>query len=278
MKSVVRANRFILFLFLYQIFIGVLTAKINLGNFLGQLIYTFVPIIFYFCLSHKKVDEVISFQSISKKNFGLLILFALAVQPVMSLVSFISTSISKNYVGDMMPIIFSKPLWLVFIIYAVFPAISEEIIFRGIFFSGYKKIEFRKAIFINGIVFGAMHLNLQQFLYAFIMGIIFCILVYHTQSIFSSIIVHLIFNCTQIIMGYISYKNLFPVYIMQIGISEIFYYVSMAIIFLRISVYIFYLIIRNCETVADRKISVENFLTPSLIIFLAFSFFIMILH
>ena len=53
---------------------------------------------------------------------------------------------------------------------------------------------------MSGLYFGLMHLDGQQFLYAFAMGIVFCYMVYKTNSIFSSIISHFTINSSQTLL------------------------------------------------------------------------------
>jgi len=78
---------------------------------------------------------------------------------------------------------------------AVTPGICEEVFFRGLMFSGYEeKMSPTKAILITGLFFGLFHFNIQNLLLPTFLGIIFAWLVYTTNSIYSSIIAHGLFN------------------------------------------------------------------------------------
>ena len=52
----------------------------------------------------------------------------------------------------------------------------------------------KKAILFSGILFGLFHMNFNQCAYAFLIGVLFAILVEITDSIVSTIIVHFVFN------------------------------------------------------------------------------------
>lgn len=280
MNDTKRANKFIFFLLLYQVFISLIINKISSQNFYlvyNQLISLFIPIVFYFVLSKKKISDVLQIKKISKKNLCLIFLLAITIQPVMSFFSFLTSIFFENHTQDLIPILFSKPMWIIFLSSAILPALFEEIIFRGIFFSEYKNIEPKKSFFINGLIFGAMHLNFQQFLYAMIMGIIFCTVVYFTQSIFSSILMHFVFNSTQILFAYISINNKFGTFWTQMFefTDSIFVCLVLTLFFFVISILLLDCIIKNCKRTDNEIYNNEKILTLPLFLYLAFTFFIM---
>ena len=88
----------------------------------------------------------------------------------------------------------------IFIIGCCFPAITEEITIRGIVLSGYDNKNIYVACIASGLLFGIMHLDPQQFLYATVLGFILALVVRITNSIFASAIIHFIINGTSITM------------------------------------------------------------------------------
>lgn len=282
------ANKFIFGLLIYQIFISIIINLLSKSNFYfvySQLLSLLVPIVFYFFITKQKISDVLQIKKINAKNLFLLILLAFSIQPVMAFFSLVSSMFAENPTQNLIPIMLSKPLWLIILSSAILPAVFEEIVFRGIIFSGYKKIEWRKSFFINGLIFAAMHLNFQQFLYAMLMGIVFCTLVFYTQSIFSSILVHFIFNATQIIKTYLSVNSLMPTTIknfsQKIFLSHmshnqtIFIYGIIALIFLPISFLLLNFIIKDCKIEHNKNEGKEKILTLPLILYFSFAFFIM---
>lgn len=83
----------------------------------------------------------------------------------------------------------------------IFAPIIEEVIFRGLILTELKKItSIPAAIIIQGVVFGLYHGNLQQAIYASVLGIVLGYVCIKTGSLFCSILVHIFFNTTSLLM------------------------------------------------------------------------------
>ena len=96
------------------------------------------------------------------------------------------------------------PLLLVFFVGILAP-VCEEVVFRGAIFSGLKKEgNIFKAVFASGLLFGLLHMNINQASYAFVIGVLLGFLVEATGSIFSSILFHVLINSSNAIMMIIS--------------------------------------------------------------------------
>ncbi|MCR5791567.1 MAG: CPBP family intramembrane metalloprotease [Lachnospiraceae bacterium] len=82
------------------------------------------------------------------------------------------------------------------IIYVVFLGpVAEELVFRGVTFRYFQKImPFMWANIVQAALFGFMHMNLVQGLYAFGIGLVFGLLVYKKESIACSILLHMSIN------------------------------------------------------------------------------------
>lgn len=93
------------------------------------------------------------------------------------------------------------PFLVMTLFIAVLPAFIEEFLFRGMLFSTYKKSKMLPAIFLSAFLFGCMHLNLNQFVYAFALGIYLAFLVEATGSIFSSMLAHFTINFTGVLIN-----------------------------------------------------------------------------
>jgi len=82
----------------------------------------------------------------------------------------------------------------------------EEILFRGIIFTGLRrKFSFSVALILQALLFGLMHGNPWQFFYAYILGILLGLLVKWSRSIYPAIILHVVINSSAVI-----FNNLFP--------------------------------------------------------------------
>lgn len=87
---------------------------------------------------------------------------------------------------------------------AVLPAFCEEFANRGMLLFGFKKLGYKKAIILSGLLFGLMHLNIAQFGYAFVIGMFLGFLCIATGSIIPGMIIHFMNNALN---EYITFAN-----------------------------------------------------------------------
>ena len=74
------------------------------------------------------------------------------------------------------------------------PAVIEELLFRGVVFKSLKVHGQIIAIVISALLFAVYHLSLSQFIYQFILGLIFASVYNATGNLFYSMILHFINN------------------------------------------------------------------------------------
>ncbi|CAM2921313.1 CPBP family intramembrane glutamic endopeptidase [Hathewaya histolytica] len=73
--------------------------------------------------------------------------------------------------------------------------IFEEILFRGLVFDELRKSKkFKRALIIQAVLFGIMHGNSLQGLYAFALGITYGLIYAWTKSLYGSMLAHIVFN------------------------------------------------------------------------------------
>ena len=98
--------------------------------------------------------------------------------------------------------------FLIVVLYsAVLPAIFEEIAHRGLLLNAYKKYGIGKAMIVSGLMFGLMHLNIGQFFYASIVGVLLAFIVVVSDSIVPAIIVHFTNNFLNTYFDFASFNN-----------------------------------------------------------------------
>lgn len=207
-----RTNLFMLIMMIHQIILSFfwyyIVFYLNLG-FVGQMIATqvlifIIPAFIMAVIMKEPLKEIFSIHPLGWRNFLLIFLISIFIQPIMSLLSVLSSMLFPNVVSDIMMDTIVIPLPGMILAMAVMPAIGEELFFRGLIFSGYKNIEIKKACLMTGFFFGLMHLDGQQFFYAFAMGVIFCYFVYKTHSIFASMLSHFTINASQLLLSRIT--------------------------------------------------------------------------
>lgn len=114
--------------------------------------------------------------------------------PLLSFLNLFSSLFVPNAAAGLAEQMTGGPGWMNILFLAVIPAFSEEFVFRGVFFHGYRSHGFWKAALMSGLIFGLMHLNFNQFSYGFVLGVIFAAVVEASGSIYASMAIHFLIN------------------------------------------------------------------------------------
>ncbi len=82
--------------------------------------------------------------------------------------------------------------------------ILEEIIFRGLILSRLKKaMPVTVAVIISSLFFALVHGQILWMSYAFLLGIVFCVVAIKTKSILSTILLHFVFNGLSVLLSFV---------------------------------------------------------------------------
>lgn len=171
----------------------------NASIIFGQAVIAIPGIIFIIGTKGEVLKEM-EFRRIGFVNTLLLVVLTYCMLPVISLVNAISMMFAKNYVSEQLDSMSSNSFLLNIFLVAVLPAFIEEFTFRGIIYNGFKQSTIKRAMLASALMFGLFHMNINQFCYAFLMGIAFTILREATGSMHSSMLVHFIFNANSVVM------------------------------------------------------------------------------
>ncbi len=190
-----------IFMILYGIF-GIFIAQIfGSGSFItliiSQIVVFIIPFMLYFFISGDSVKDMFKIKKISIANIIIIALISIFIQPILMAISSISSYFFGSSTTDYVSSMKDMPIYMIVLTTAVFPAIMEELTYRGIVFSNLRNKSITKACVFTGLLFGMAHLNGEQFFYAFFMGAVLSYFVYKTGSIFSSIVSHFTINFTQ---------------------------------------------------------------------------------
>lgn len=165
-----------------------------------------VPTIIYFFITKLPVKKTLQPNGLSLPVIMIIFLIGILVYPMSLFLGNLSQLFFHNYLQDAFVSMQSMSLIGFIATIAVTPAICEELTMRGVLFSGYKKIDIKKAALMNGLFFGIIHLNLQQFFYAFVIGVIFTYMVDATKSLYSSMIAHFTCNGISALISYFAMR------------------------------------------------------------------------
>jgi sodium transport system permease protein len=86
------------------------------------------------------------------------------------------------------------PLWVVWLVVAVTPALCEELFFRGLVLSGLRRLGPWPAILACALLFGLAHSSVYRLIPTFFIGLLLSWLVWRTGSIWTGVIAHALNN------------------------------------------------------------------------------------
>ncbi len=175
---------------------------------LPQLLLLIVPTLVYFIITKKPLKETLRLNAIGIRTIVIVIAIGFLSQPIAMFLSFITQFIFPNRISQVVASLNEIPLIIRVGVIALVPAICEEITMRGVVLAGYNNISIKKSAVMTGVFFGMLHLDGNQLLYAFVLGIVFAYLVRITNSIYSSMICHFVINASQVVLQEISTKLL----------------------------------------------------------------------
>ncbi|MCR5303035.1 MAG: CPBP family intramembrane metalloprotease [Lachnospiraceae bacterium] len=131
--------------------------------------------------------------------------YLLLLMPATSLINMISMMFTENTIESMEEEITAMPVWLtVFLIGVLGPAV-EEFVFRGVILQSYLRDRPGRfgPVFLSSLLFGLVHMNLNQALYAFFVGIALGMLCMITGSLIYPMVCHMLFNSIEAVMLYV---------------------------------------------------------------------------
>lgn len=170
------------------------TMPVHVSTVIFQFAFILLPAVLYVIFSKSSIKLSLRLNKLTKKSAVICLLIGLCSIPLVGTIGSLSELVFHNHIQDSVAMFPSMPLAAWLGILALTPTICEEIFMRGVVLSGYRNVSIKKAALMNGFLFGMFHMNLNQFVYTFILGIILTYTVSITNSIFSSMIIHFTFN------------------------------------------------------------------------------------
>ncbi len=273
-----KINRLLLGIFSLHIVIVVLMMffpeafqiGIILNLSLGEIIL-FVPTLVYLFFWNISRDNMpaketlwkrLHFNNVKPSTFLYALIFTWLSMPLTTLINAISMLFVDNTVVSLSEFMLEIPFPIMLFLMAVTPAFCEEVVFRGVVYGGYRK-DGKKfwAVILSGLMFGIMHMNLNQALYAFAIGILLALLFEATDSILTTMLFHFTYNAQSCCLMYLveaivpgTYSNMEN---LTTSPEELYMMISvylvLAAIFTPLAICMLYKIAKNENRVAQLK-------------------------
>ena len=208
-----KANRlFLSVVLLHFVLIAILIAGSQffsleiIGNLLVSQMVILAPALISLLFGKEKIKAGdLGFCKIKLSTVFLVAVYTLLCMPLITVVNAVSMLFVDNTVAMLSSDILAVPFPIALFMISMFGPFSEEFVFRGIIFNSYRKDgNTLGAILLSALVFGFMHMNLNQAGYAFVIGIALAFVMIATGSIWASVIMHFIINAQSVCLMYIS--------------------------------------------------------------------------
>lgn len=174
---------------------GTLMIASDVGSFIANFV-----IMGIFWLAKRK--ELPPMETKRSENPLKLILFALAAMICLNgTVSLLDYITNENLSVPIIEMTDSDSPLINLLLIAVFPAIVEEFAFRKVIFGAMRQYGFGTAALFSSLMFGLMHQNFIQLIFAFGMGMLLCLLYEHTGKLVCCSLLHFVNNAYAVLLS-----------------------------------------------------------------------------
>ena len=183
-------------------FLDVVAQNMALNIFVSE-ITIWLPALLFLLVSGERPAAFCRLKKIHISTALMTVLFTVLMEPLITLVNAVSMLAVENTVAGLSARVTRLPLWGMLLGIAVYGPFAEELAFRGVIYQSYRRQENRwKALLLSSLLFGLMHMNLNQACYAFVMGIALALLVEATDSMIPAFIAHFWVNGLSTVLMY----------------------------------------------------------------------------
>ncbi len=202
--DVKKTNRFFFVLIAVSVFSPMLAARVpDMGSLLvGAGVYqqiTLSEILLFMCalvflaLGGMEIFHKCGLSMLQPGTVLWIVLLSFLIQPVVTWINLLSMTFVRNHLAQ--DLSYANGSLLANLLYlALLPALIEEFISRGVLLQGLQSLGVRRAVLLSSLMFALLHLNFNQFFYAFVIGLVMALLVELTDSLYSSMLFHFLIN------------------------------------------------------------------------------------
>ncbi len=196
------AVTFVLIVFASDKDLGMIT------NFLISQSILLVPALAGTLMSGENPLRLAGFRKIRLSTLGVILVFTYLCMPLTTTVNIVTLFFVDNTAAVMSGQILELPFVISWLMIGVLGPLCEEFVFRGIFYQGYQRSGSAFcAGLLSAVLFGLVHMNLNQAAYAFVIGMIVVFLAEATGSLWGPVVFHMVFNSSQVLMMYASGRS-----------------------------------------------------------------------
>lgn len=164
-----------------------------------------------------------TFRRIKISSILMILLATILLMPFVTVLNALTLFFTDNAVAAMQGDVLSLPFPVMLFMIGILGPFCEEFVFRGIIYGSYAYQDGRMRqqptdvggnalkcsrgvwpILLSAFTFGLMHMNFNQAVYAFAIGVFLAFLVEAAGSLWASVICHMFFNSYEVVLMYLA--------------------------------------------------------------------------
>lgn len=165
--------------------------------------YVISLIVFFLMYRREMIMSARKEEPLKAANVALSLVVCLAIALALQLILSVS-GIEKIFPGysELEASVFTgQPLLLLTVTVGIIGPAAEELLFRGVIFNRLERyLNTKAAIFISALIFGAVHLNMVQLIYAFLIGLLFAYFYSKSRNVIVPILAHVAVNMSGVVL------------------------------------------------------------------------------
>lgn len=189
----------------YLLYFGNIADKITVANtlWLSEGIIM-IPALLFAVSSKERLRDTIAIHKIRVATIFLAILYIALLGPLVLLCNAVTMLFVDNAATEILTVVSEISFGGMFFFVGLLAPVCEEIVFRGILYTGFRKSGSpMQAILWTAVLFGLFHMNLNQMVYAAVLGVAFGLLREATGNIWAGIIGHISLNSYSVLLYYV---------------------------------------------------------------------------
>lgn len=185
---------------IFSISYGQETFVERIFDLVNQVMFVLFPILIYLACRVEDFDikSILRLKPISFFNALLVVFIAICTHYIASflnmVIMFFMVFFSQVPNINIAPVANVSQFILSIVMFALLPAICEELLHRGILLNAYERRGTKRAIIISAILFGIFHYDVKMLFSPILFGLVAGYMVVKTDSICAGIIAHFVYN------------------------------------------------------------------------------------
>lgn len=189
----------------YLLLIGNTADKLTIaGTFWLSEGIIMIPALLFAICSKERFRDAAAIHKIRIPTIFMAVLYIALLGPLVSLCNALTMLFVDNTATEILSYVSEISFGGMFFFVGLLAPVCEEIVFRGILYTGFRKNGTpMQAILWTAVLFGLFHMNLNQMVYAMVLGFAFGLLREATGNIWAGIIGHISLNSYSVFLYYL---------------------------------------------------------------------------